>query len=105
MHLRPPEAQAAVRSKVVVLLLFIRCCSIMGFCSCSTCMCCCALLSVHSTFANILIGKRKLIALLRLSSWCDVAVVCIFLLVPRVCLLFVIDLFPDHTHLLFIILL
>ena len=57
-------AQAAVRYKVVVLLLFICCCSIKEFCNCTMCMCCCVLLSVHSSFANILIGNRKLIALL-----------------------------------------
>ena len=29
----------------------------------------CTLLYVHSSFAIILMGKRKLVALLRLSSW------------------------------------
>ena len=33
-------------------------------------MFCCALLYVHSSFAIIQIGKRELIALLSLSSWC-----------------------------------
>ena len=40
--------------------------------------------------------------LLSLSSWCLVMVVWLFLEVPWVCLLFVIVVFPDHTHLLFI---
>ena len=39
---------------------------IVGFCYCS--MFCCALLSVHSSFAIILMGKRELVALLSLSS-------------------------------------
>ena len=52
----------AVRSKAVVMLFYI-------------CMFCCALLCVHSSFAIILIGKRELGALLRLSSWCLVIVV------------------------------
>ena len=47
-------------------------------------------------------GKRELIALLNLSSWCLVMVERIFLAVPRGCLQFVIVVFPDHTHLLFL---
>ena len=46
-------------------------------------------------------GKRKLIALPNLSSWCLVMVERLFLTVPRGCLQFVIVVFPDHTHLLF----
>ena len=71
----------------------------MGVCNCS--MFCCTLLHVHSSIAIILIGKRELIALLNLSTWCLVIVERIFLTVPRGCLLFVIVVFPDHTHLLF----
>ena len=48
-------------------------------------------------------GKRELIALLNLSSWCLVMVERLFLAVPRVCLQFVIVVFPDHTHLLFLV--
>ena len=48
-------------------------------------------------------GKRELIALLNLSSWCLVMVERLFLAVPRGCLQFVIVVFPDHTHLLFLI--
>ena len=47
-------------------------------------------------------GKRELIALLNLSSWCLVMVERLFLAVPRGCLLFVIVVFPDLTHLLFL---
>ena len=43
-------------------------------------------------------GKRELIALLNLSSWCLVMVERLFLTVPRGCLQFVIVVFPDHTH-------
>ena len=63
-------------------------------------MFCCTLLCVHSSFAIILIGKRELVSLICLSSWCLVSVVWLFLTVPRVCLQFVIVVFPDHTHLL-----
>ena len=64
-------------------------------------MFCCTLLYVHSSIAIILMGKRELIALLNLSSWCLVMVERLFLAVPRGCLQFVIVVFPDHTHLLF----
>ena len=74
----------------------------MGVCNCS--MFCCTLLYVHSSIAIILMGKRELIALLNLSSWCLVMVERLFLTVPRGCLQFVIVVFPDHTHLLFLIL-
>ena len=59
------------------------------------------LLYVHSSIAIILVGKRELVALLGLSSWCLVMVERLFLAVPRGCLRFVIVVFPDHTHLLF----
>ena len=73
---------------------------IVGVCNCS--MFCCMLLYVHSSIAIIFIGKRELIALLNLSSWCLVMVERLFLAVPRGCLQFVIVVFPDHTHLLFL---
>ena len=60
-----------------------------------------SLLKVYSSFAIILMGKRELVALLSLSSWCPVIVVWLFLVVPWVCLKFVIVVFPDHTHLVF----
>ena len=72
----------------------------MGVCDCS--MFCCTLLYVHFSIAIILMGKRELIALLNLSSWCLVMVERLFLTVPRGCLQFVIVVFPDHTHLLFL---
>ena len=50
--------------------------------------------------AIILMGKIELVALLDLSSWCLVMVDRLFLTVPWGCLLFVIVVFPDHTHLL-----
>ena len=68
----------------------------MGVCNCS--MFCCAFLCVHSSIAIILMGKRELVALLNLSSWCLVMVEQLFLKVPRGCLRFVIVVFPDHTH-------
>ena len=65
-------------------------------------MFCCKLLCVHSSIAIILMGKRELFALLNLSSWCLVMVEWLFLAVLLGCLLFVIVVFPDHTHLLFL---
>ena len=93
---------------VVVDFLFIVT-PIVGVCYCS--MFCCTLLYVHSSIAIILMGKRELIALLiclpvvdllNLSSWCLVMVERLYLAVPRGCLRFVIVVFPDHTHLLFL---
>ena len=56
-----------------------------------------------STFAIIWMLKRRLVALLSLSSWClvTVSVLWLFLTLPTVSLQFVIVVFPDHTHLLF----
>ena len=56
------------------------------------------LCKVHSSIAIILMGKRELIALLNLSSWCLVMVERLFLAVPWGCLQFVIVVFPYHTH-------
>ena len=47
-------------------------------------------------------GNRELVAVLNLSSWCLMMVERLFLAVPRGCLRFVIVVFPDHTHLLFL---
>ena len=74
----------------------------MEVCNCS--MFCCKLLNVHSSIAIILMGKRELVALLNLSTWCLVMVERLFLAVPQGCLRFVIVVFPDHTHLLFLVL-
>ena len=65
-------------------------------------MFCCTLLYVHSSIAIILMGKRELVALLNLSSWCIVMVERLFLAVPSGCLRFLIAVFPDHTHLVFL---
>ena len=61
---------------------------------------CCTLLYVHSSIAIILMGKRELVALLNLSSWC------LLMALSRSaigCLRFVIVVFPDHTHSLFMV--
>ena len=60
------------------------------------------LLYIQSSIAINLMVKKELIALLNLSSWCLVMVERLFITVPRGCLRFVIVLFPDHTHLLFL---
>ena len=65
----------------------------------------CTLIYDHSSIAIILMGKRELVALHNLSSWCLVMVEWLFLAVPWGCLRFVIVVFPDHTHLLFTVLL
>ena len=73
----------------------------MEICNCS--LFCCTLLYVHSSIAIILMGKRELVVLLNLSSWCLVMVEWLFLTVPWDFLPFVIVVFPQHTHLLFLI--
>ena len=72
---------------------------IVGVCNSS--MFCCTLLCVRSSIAIILMGKRELVALLKLPSWCLVMVQRLLLAVPQGCLRSVIVVFPDHTHLLF----
>ena len=89
-----------IGGSVVVDFLFIVT-PILGVCNCS--MFSCTLLYVHSSFAIILMGKRELVVFLSLSSWCLMMVVWLFLAVPWVCLRFVIVVFPDHSHLLFLI--
>ena len=66
-------------------------------------MFCCTLLFVHSSVAIILMGKRELVALLNLSSWCLVMVERLLPAVPQGCLRFVIVVFPDQTPLLFLL--
>ena len=105
MHLSPPVAKVAVRSKAVVLLLLIY--SLMYFPLFVWVLClslfCYALLCVHSSFSIILKRKKKLVALLLLSNRCiiTISVLWLFLKVPWVGLQYVIVVFPDHTHLLF----
>ena len=92
---RTPVALAAVGSGVVAIDSSLIVTPIVGFYNCS--MFWCALLCVHSSFAIISMGKRELVALLCLSSWCLVIVVQNFITMERVCLQFVIVAFPDHT--------
>ena len=75
--------------------------SVLGVCNYS--MFCCTLLYVHSSIAIILMGKRELVALLNLSSWCLVMVERLFLAVTGGCLRFVTVVFPDHTRLLLLV--
>ena len=72
----------------------------MGVCNCS--IFCCTLLYVHSSIAIILMGKRDLVALLDLSFRCLMMVEQLFLVVLWGFLRFVVVIFPDHTHLLFL---
>ena len=73
----------------------------MGVCNCS--VFCCTLHYVHSSIAIILMGKREIVALLNLSPLCLMMVEWLFLAVHWGCLQCVIVVFPDHTHLLFLI--
>ena len=72
---------------VVVDFSFIFVIPIVGVCNCSM------FLYVNSSIAIILMGKRELVALLNLSSWCLVMVEWLFLAVPWGCLQFVIVVF------------
>ena len=91
-------AWAAVRSGAVVLFLLTFCLLLLLLWESVTVLFYCTLLYVHSSIAIILMGKRELVALLNLSSWCLVMVERLFLAVPWGCLRFVIVVFPDHTH-------
>ena len=90
---------SVLRQCFLLLLTLFIVTLIVGVCNCP--MFCCMLLYVHATFEIFLIGKRELVALLSLSSCCLVMIVRLFLAVPWVCLRFVIVVFPDQTHLLF----
>ena len=59
--------------------------------------------NVHSSIAIILMGKRELVALLNLSSWCLVMVEWLSLAVLSGYLRIVTVVYPDHTHLLFLL--
>ena len=75
--------ESLIRHNSVVVDWLLIVTPIVRFCNCS--MFCCALLYVHSSFAIILMAKRKLVALFSLSSWCLVTVVWLFLAEPWVC--------------------
>ena len=97
----PPVALAAVSSKAVVLLLLSFCLLLLPLWD-SVIVLCFVVRYIISILVIILMGKRELVALLNLSTWCLVMVERLFLAVPRGYLRFVIVVFPDHTHLLFL---
>ena len=68
------ELLSILRRRAVLLLLirYLLLLTLWDFSLC--CMFCCVLLYVHSSFAINLMGKRELIALLCLSSWCLVII-------------------------------
>ena len=68
---------------------------------------CYALLCVHSSLSIILKRKRELVALLLLPYRCIVSIIVLWLFpaAPLVGLQYVIVVFPDHTHLLFVVVL
>ena len=53
-------------------------------------------------FLSYIWFEGGLVALLGLSSWCLVMVERLFLAMPRGCLRFVIRVFSDHNHFLFL---
>ena len=97
------ELLRSLCSEAVVLLLLIYC--LMYFPVfvdvLSLSLFCYALLCAHSSFAIILKGKRKLVALLLLSYRCIVTinVLWLFIMAPWDGLLCVVALHPDHAHL------
>ena len=72
----------------------------MGVCNCS--MFCCMLLYVLSSFAIILMEKRELVAFLPVFVFLVSSDCCVALSLPSDCLQFVIVVFSDHTHLIFL---
>ena len=60
------------------------------------------IIRVFNAMGLVQIRDWGVVALLNLSSWCLVMVERLFLAVPRGRLQFVIVVFPDHTHLLFL---
>ena len=85
---------------VVVGFLFVVT-PIVGVCGCY--MFCCALLYVRSSVAVVLVGRGGgwLLCLVCLPG--VVVVGRVVLAVPRGCLRFVVVVFPDHAHLLFLV--
>ena len=96
-------ALATALSKAVVLLVLTWCLLLLTLWESVIVLCFVVrhFMSILYSFAIILMGKRELVALLSLSSWCLVIVVWLFLAVPWVCLQFVIVVFPDHARVLF----
>ena len=97
MHLSPQWLRllSVLRRWFCCCWLVVYCYPIVGFCNCS---------NFVYVFMSLLVlqsswwGKRELVALLSLSSWCLMIVVWLFLAVPWVSLQFVIVVFSDHTH-------
>ena len=87
----------AIRSKAEVLLLLIRCISLLPMWDSVIVLCSVERYAVSILVINHLDGNG-LVALLGLCFWCLVIVVWLLLAVPRVCMQFVIVEFPDHTH-------
>ena len=101
-EMAPKVASVAVRSKAVVLLLLTFCLLLLPLWESLTVLCFDVRYFMSILVLQIiLMGKRELVALLNLSSWCLVMVERLFLAVPWGCLRFVIVVFPDQTHLLF----
>ena len=70
---------------------------LVAYCYSHCSMFCCTLLYVLSSIAIILMGKRELVALLNLSSWCLLMVERLLIAVTQGCLLFVIVVLLEIT--------
>ena len=103
MHLSPPVAWAAVRSKAVVLLVLTFRLLLLPLWESVIVLSFVVRYFMSILELVILMGKRGLVVLLNLSSWFLVMVGWLFLAVPWGCLRSVILVFPDHTHLLFLL--
>ena len=95
----------AVRSKAVVLLLLTFCLLLLPLLESVIVLCfvVCYFMSILALQSSD--GEERADCfqkLLNLSSWCFVMAERLFLAVSRGCLRYVIVVFPDHTHLLFL---
>ena len=70
----PPVVSTAVRSKAVVLLLFIVAPIVYGFCVFGSCFVVKSFVFSLVLQSAVALGKRELVALLLLSSWYHVVV-------------------------------
>ena len=106
MHLKPPSGLGCClfegSGPVIIDSLFIVAPIVRVLCLVLVLLCS-VLLCVPPSFSIILMGKRELVALLCLSSWCLVTVIVLwlFLKVPWVGLQCVSVVFPDHIYFLF----
>ena len=93
-------ASAAVRSEAVVLLLLIHCWLFHPLWDSVIALCFAVRYFMPILVLQPFDGEERGGCFALLSSWCLVIDVRFLLMMPRVCLQFVILVFPDHTHLI-----